>query len=113
MAKKPNVNNVTKLNQKSGSQLPTKDQLHAHMKKMESIKSKQEKLNGEASQSSKNAEDLHNIHKGAFKKIKALKRMPDDKRSAWLAHFDHYRKEFDLDAQLDLGLDDQPGAANG
>ena len=104
-------NNVTQLNQKSGSQLPTKEQLFAHEKKVSAIKTKSEKLNGEMSALVKKAEDDANIHKGAFKKISALKRMPDDKRSAWLAHFDHMRAAFDLDAQLDLGLDDAAAGA--
>lgn len=103
MAKK-DTNNVTKLNQKTGSQLPSKEQLQSHRKKFDAIKTKQEKLGGEASALAKNGESVHNIHKGAFKKIGALLRMPDDKRSAWLAHFDHYRKQFELDAQLDLDL---------
>ena len=104
--KKPKENNVTALNQKSGSQLPTKAQLQDHRKKYDVIKTKAEKLNGEASTLAKTGESVHNIHKGAFKKIGALLRMPDDKRSAWLAHFDHYREQFELDNQLDLGLGD-------
>ena len=104
-------NNVTQLNQKGGSQLPTKQQLIDHEKRVSAIKTKSEKLNGEMSGLVKKAEDDANIHKGAFKKIAALKRMPDDKRSAWLAHFDHMREAFDLDAQLDLGLDDAAGGA--
>jgi len=100
------ANNVTKLNQKTGSQLPDKAQLQAHRKKFDAIKTKQEKLGGEASALAKNGESIHNIHKGAFKQIGKLLRMPDDKLSAFLAHFDHYREQFELDAQLDLGLGD-------
>lgn len=86
--------------------MPSTDQLKAFEERYQNIKGDADELRGDMSALLKEGETDSNIHKKAFKLVQQCKRMDDVKRSAFLAHFDHYRGNFNLDAQLDLPLDD-------
>ena len=106
------MGDVTRLSDKKGqpTKMPSKDDLFKHKKRFEAIKSEMDELRGDMGSLVKNADNDSNIHKKAFKLVMQALRMSDDKRSAFLAHFDKYREDFELDSQMDLPLGDVAAA---
>lgn len=87
------------------NRLPEADVLKEHLRTMNASKAEMDEIRGDMGAMVKNAENDHNIHRGAFKQAMKLKNMDETKRAEFLAHLDHYREVFDLDAQQDMFRD--------
>lgn len=99
--------------QNDAGELPDADTLLGLMKDAGTIGGKLASLRGDIGALVKNAEEDHNIHRGAFKLVCKLERMDPTKRAEFLRHLDHYRHIADLDDQPDLLLSGDDGDAEG
>lgn len=77
--------------------MPTAKDVKALAKGYDQLKADMDDARGELGALLKNAEDGQNIHRKAFKLANQLRNMPDDRCSAFLAHFDHYRQALKVD----------------
>ena len=106
----PKESNVEKFPGGDGK-MPTAEQFQKAEQRFQNIKGEISELSGDLGSLMKELEKEQNLHRKAFKLVQQCKRMDDVKRSAFLAHFDHYRDLANLDSQLDLPLDDVAAAA--
>ncbi|MGP9819221.1 hypothetical protein ACTZWW_04330 [Salinarimonas sp. NSM] len=84
------------------AKLPGKEQVESVRRLYDSAKREAAEARGGVGTIIQNAEKKHNIHPAAFKAAVKLHDMDPVKRSAWLAHFDHYRDALGLDAQAEM-----------
>lgn len=83
-------------------QLPDAVVLNKIKREHNRLKGEMDERRGELGSVIKNAENDHGINRKAFKLCMSLMKMDETKLESFLAHFDHYRDQFKLDAQLSL-----------
>ncbi|TGY87337.1 hypothetical protein E5163_14815 [Marinicauda algicola] len=90
--------NVKQLREETDqTRMPSEEVLKNLARQVTSAKAEMDEARGEIGAMIKSAEETHNVHRKAFKLCLQLDRMDDDKRDAFLAHFDDYREKLKLD----------------
>lgn len=88
--------------------LPDADCLKALFRVWGDAKADRKRINEELSEELKAVKETRRFHIAAFKSACKILDLPADKRTAWLAAFDYYRRELKLDQQPTLPFDKAP-----
>lgn len=106
-----NVSNINEAKQKDETRMPTREELTTLRREVNSHQASMDEARGEMATLIKSAADKKNVHKKAFKTINTILNMDDDKRDAFLSHFDLYRKLLGVDEGRTANLFDSDRVA--
>lgn len=110
-----NVTNIedAKGNTKPGGEtrMPSRAELSELRRKVGGLQGQMDEARGEMGSMLKEAAEKKNVNKKAFKWVSQILNMDDEKRDAFLSHFDHYRQELGVDEGRTLNMFDPSKAA--
>lgn len=106
-----NVTNISEAKTGGTARMPSRQELSELRRKVGGLQGAMDEARGEMGAMLKDAAEKQNVNKKAFKWVSQILNMDDEKRDAFLSHFDHYRQELGVDEGRTGNLFDPAKAA--